>query len=1166
MKKIFRMALVFALAGATLMYTGCSKDYEEDINNVRSSVTDLQNKLGELNNELSALKSSVSSLEAANKSLESAYKAADEALKKSIDANAADIKKLGDRVAAVEKAIEGLSKYATKDELKEAIAGVEKKLADAKAEIKAVTDGLQKQIDDLKAQITADEEAIKALQDAQKEIDNVYGFLSDELRGLVFQPDFYLGGVEATSYDFASFIGKEPVALKKAKEMTVKVDTSNSTKIVFPVGAKTEAQYITAQVNGKTVFPADMTQGQVGLATYDMNPSSFPVDSAEWAMIGRDVPYIVKSEAAKDWSIVVNEVVKNEANQAEVNFSIVKPENCFSTILAAFEEIVAAADTNATADARKAAAAAAAKANIADVQLQATLSNDRLVVSDWHAITSGEEFVDHLAFYSGNKYVTNNNKDCGSALDDATKMILVKDLYFNADSAAANIPSVEVQYNGGGKDLAELISIHTMENDTTFFKEYTLAQFNKKYPGFSYKFELVPYTIGNNVTSEEMYGQIDGTWFTPCYVESTAGSPKSIPIEKDSEDGISSVGRMPIVLAYLVNDETGYSYAVGYFKIIITKEEREPETRTYEIPGLSKVPYICGPFTLKTNWHEFSYFVLENLKVDYAEFIANYKLTGIWGYETLVKGKEESTAFVPIVEVSGDMTAPVELKLDNKTLPEAYAGYKFKYAGDKDKGTYGTAIYEKDKSGTGINDAFEWTVSPIAIGQDNSKSIFFRFESGPYDIVYFEMKADVAKAANFDFGANKISNEWYDDIDGEFKNTTRINVLVPNKTEDDVTEFYRDLNRFFIGYKPSVVLTDDSDAVYDNYFDPKADTSVYKPSELEGVYTFLFSADQPEIVFTDKDGNPITLVDSVLNDTTVVELSKAQLYVNDTFDTLYVSHYINKDGKIVENIDAKTKKAVLDTSHVIATLDTTGKITYYYDTTNVMSKKLLNLWSYTKTDQAQMLYANINVKTTYGECEIPAGDADFHVRFVRPLDVNFTAADVAEESAVAGFNVRIAQFLKDITDWNKQAVVKVTKDSKTGKVTKVEANTIAGVNMYKYYQFKKLILDLDNAQRDHWKVGAEDEKGYLKEVTPDAHLALGTVDSKGIFTDGGSNVLNIEDPASLMEAVLNYRNDRAVVETFNLFIPVSIEYAWGTIDEILEIKVKPTDETTPHSL
>jgi outer membrane murein-binding lipoprotein Lpp len=100
MKKIFRMALVFALAGATLMYTGCSKDYTEDINNVKSSVSDLQNKLGELNNELSALKSSVSSLEAA-------YKAADDLIK-------GDVTDLKTRVGKVEDAI---SKAATKEDV-----------------------------------------------------------------------------------------------------------------------------------------------------------------------------------------------------------------------------------------------------------------------------------------------------------------------------------------------------------------------------------------------------------------------------------------------------------------------------------------------------------------------------------------------------------------------------------------------------------------------------------------------------------------------------------------------------------------------------------------------------------------------------------------------------------------------------------------------------------------------------------------------------------------------------------------------------------------------------------------------------------------------------------------------------------------------------------------
>lgn len=1149
MKKIFRMALVFALAGATLMYTGCSKDYTEDINNVQSSVSDLQNKLGDLNNELSALKSSVSSLE-------SAYKAADDLIK-------GDVSDLKAKVAELEKAVKDLSKYATKDELNEAVKGVEKKISDAKADIKKVTDDLQKQINELKEKLAKDEEALKKLQEAQKEVDNVYGFLSDELRGLVFQPDFYLAGVEATSYDFGDFIGVEPFGIAAAKEMTVATDTSGSTtKVVFPKGAKAEARdiavrndkgkYVLYQLDPKTgwylikdgqlvpstdgkgmpFWYADMTQGQVGLATYDMNPSSFPVDSAEWSMVGRDVPYIVKSSEAEGWAPVVNSVVKNEKNQAEVNFSIENPEYVFTTVADAFRELLAEEeDVPAQELQAQALAIVVGEPNIADVQLKATLSNGREVSSDWHAVSSGEEYVSHLAFSLKNGYVTENEDDCGQAI--VNKQVKVKDLYYDAYDAAENAPSVKVKYNGGPFELADKIDVHTYDMATEKVNIYTLAEFNKKYPEYHYVFELVPYTIGDNVTSEEMYGKIDGTNFIPCYVESTGGKAKSIEIEKDSEDGISSVGRMPIVLVYLVNNETDYSYAVGYFKILIDKDAREPETRTFEIPGLDKVPFICGPFTLSTNWHEFSYFVLENLKVEYAEFLKNYEFKGIYGYENVQKAPNVFAS--ELVELAS--AAPgdtVELKYNDPKL--------------KKEVNYGKAAYTQDKSGTGINDAFTWTVAPQDIGQGNSKSIYFRFESGAYDIVYFEMKADVAAAAKYDFGANKIANEWYDDIDGEAKNTTRINVLVPNKTSDDVTDFYRDLNRFFIGYQPSMVLTEDSDPVYANYFDKKADKTKYDPAELEGEFTFYFADEQPAI-------------------------NGVQLYTNywGTSDTLYVAQYEKKAGKdvmVTDTVKVEGKDvivpAIIDTN-VIAYFDSTV-IKYYYKDGEAMSKTLLNLWSYTETDQAKMLYANILVKTTYGECEIPAGDNGFHVRFVRPLDVNFKSADVAEESAVAGFNVLIAQFVKDITDWNKQNVIVPEKDSK-GKLTGFYvANVIKDVNMYEYYKFTKLILDLEHAKRDHFKIGDDDAQELLTKVTPDAQLALGTVDSKGVFTESGTNELDITDLATLKTAAINYKNDRAVVETFNLYIPVAIEYAWGTINEVLVIKVKPTSDTTPHSL
>ena len=268
MKKIFRMALVFALAGATLMYTGCTKDYTEDINNVKSDVKDLQNKLGDLNNEVSALKSSVSSLESAYKALQDVDKAIQ-----------GDVSKLDSRVKALEDAVKDLSKYATKDQLDEAIKGVEKKIADAKAEIKATTDGLQAQINELKEKLAADEEALKKLQEAQTEVDNVYGFLSDELRAIVFQPDFYLGGVEATSYDFASFQGLTLNKLKAdSKPLTVKVDTATTTVIFLKDEPTTFSRLSVKDSKGKVTYPDDKTQGQLGLATYDLNPSSFPVD------------------------------------------------------------------------------------------------------------------------------------------------------------------------------------------------------------------------------------------------------------------------------------------------------------------------------------------------------------------------------------------------------------------------------------------------------------------------------------------------------------------------------------------------------------------------------------------------------------------------------------------------------------------------------------------------------------------------------------------------------------------------------------------------------------------------------------------------------------------------------------------------------------------------
>ena len=69
MNKIFRNAIVLALAGTALLYTGCTKDYSQEITDLQEKYTNLENSTSEriagLNKQLATLTSAVSSLETA---------------------------------------------------------------------------------------------------------------------------------------------------------------------------------------------------------------------------------------------------------------------------------------------------------------------------------------------------------------------------------------------------------------------------------------------------------------------------------------------------------------------------------------------------------------------------------------------------------------------------------------------------------------------------------------------------------------------------------------------------------------------------------------------------------------------------------------------------------------------------------------------------------------------------------------------------------------------------------------------------------------------------------------------------------------------------------------------------------------------------------------------
>jgi hypothetical protein len=612
---------------------------------------------------------------------------------------------------------------------------------------------------------------------------------------------------------------------------------------------------------------------------------------------------------------------------------------------------------------------------------------------------------------------------------------------------------------------------------------------------------------------------------------------------------------MPVVLVTLVADDTEYVHAYGWFKILISKDDKPDQF--YELPDLGKVPYICNTYKLATKWHEFSYFVLEALKVDYEVFIKNYKFTDVYAYVPVVTEKGMEMKFQSVV--NGTVS-------EGANLPISYSFFGQNY-------DLGTAKYAKDASGSGINDAITWNVNPRGIGAGKNFTIYYRFENGD-QVIYFALTANVAEALKYKL-SNKIANEWYDDIDGEAYNTGRINVKVPNATSDDVTNFFRYIDEFFRESKPGADLYD-SDAIY---------TAIAKDNNLKGEikpnFVFTFSDEQPVInglkaagcTYWKAYGNP----------------DQVPLYTNwwDDSSILYVPEYEKKGNAWVEvmdeillpGADLPTEVPAIFEKNIIATLSgsySTGnilfgdKLKYQYAEGETPAKALLNLWSYKETDQAKMLYGNILVETVYGKCEIPAGDENFHVRFIRPLDINLNAQDIAEESAVDGANVEIAKFINGITDWNNQRVIVPEKDAQGKETGYYVANVIKTVDMYAYYQFKTLKVELGKALRNNWNAADMAEWGVITDVTPDVKLALGTVDDKGVFTpseaktDEDGNVyyeIDIKNFENIKGAVINYRNDEAYIATFSIKIPVEIEYAWGTYIAEFEINIKETGET-----
>ena len=412
---------------------------------------------------------------------------------------------------------------------------------------------------------------------------------------------------------------------------------------------------------------------------------------------------------------------------------------------------------------------------------------------------------------------------------------------------------------------------------------------------------------------------------------------------------------------------------------------------------------------------------------------------------------------------------------------------------------------------TGSNIVFRWQFDPLKLG-NTPQTLYFRFSKGA-DIMYFSMKVTVIPEPVFTF--NKIAKEWFNDIDntiGNFRFCPRVPTAdafgpVPG---GDVMDFQKDMNRWFVGSEPFGLSS--------------ASDSYYTTHPVTVTTRFVFAKEQPVI-------------------------NGVQLY-SDWYDggwILYAGKYEN--GQLVTETVGGVTVPVLDDDYIIAEIYD-DHIINFEDTE--ISRELLNLWSAFENDPSKMLYCNVIAKGTYGDNHL-IPDENFHVRIMRPVDVTFTTQEVNEESVVDGFCVELTKFITDIRDWNDQPLIEKVYNGDTW-IGYYQNRIYKTVDYYKYYGFSKIRVKISNTEIDNWDVLDPSKFVRLSTVLPTARIELGYLTSTGgdpVFLPatglGNPPEFDITDFYNFRGVYFNFRNDSPYSDTYNLRIPVEIDYFWGTV-------------------
>lgn len=713
---------------------------------LQESITKLQTADADQTKQITKLAADVSSLEARVKTAEEALAKVNEALKGK--ASEAELKELAGKVAAVESSLveplkqikelkNGLDDVKTAQEgiksdiqeQKDALEGYKTRLealekqglseSDIKKiydKIEEATKALDKKLSEEIAQLKADAKALSdRVDEVQKEVNVLNVLLPTELRSIVFAPDSYYWGIEAT------------------KIQTLKFDAYTLSPVAWNVKET------------KGYDKAERYEAKAGsrvlafVANYHMNPSTAVIDpaTAKVNVLSGDKEY-TRAAAEAGLSVASWNV---ENGMLKVNLDVTNPEKIKSV---KENEMVTVFATQVTLPGM----ALNKDQNLAE----------RTITSDYATLYAESISGLKLAHRAGDDVpflgVESPNKSVLGGLDkDHKHHQLLMQHAFEAGVSGKYGPQDSVNYNET-LDLRKLVEVH-YKNAKGVNRLMTADELEAN--GMKYKFEITALYLGSNETSESAHAAInpkDGYTFRPQmpeYDEKHVGKQQAY----GALQARPTIGRTPLVRVSLL-DKDGKVLDYGYIRIKITEKKTpatvEPDKHIdYQGPdyNYSYNGECTDPATewkYETKWIQTEYDLYHMLGITREEFEANYGTSPV---KDLTNGNLQQYKLSDNGKTFEKMAKPIgQAYTRNETSPEdgtltSILGWKLTAAEAK-------KLFVTEKMAN-VEIAVKYE------SKDKSKypDVFVTFKTGK------RTGTDTTPAGEVKLADNIISNYWY---------------------------------------------------------------------------------------------------------------------------------------------------------------------------------------------------------------------------------------------------------------------------------------------------------------------------------------------------------------------------------------------------------------------